>query len=870
MKKYWRFDIAEVLKDLNTDSNKGLSSREVEIRLSKYGTNSLKGKGRKSIFSMFIEQFNNYMVIILIIAAFISFFLGEVVDAVIILFILILNALLGMIQENKAEESLEALKKLSAPNARVLRDGRIIEIEVSNIVPGDIVFLEAGNFVPADGRIIESANLKIDESSLTGESLPVEKSQMMIEDEDLDIGGRTNMVYKGTIVTYGRGKYVVTATGMNTEVGCIACMLESENNQRTPLQEKLEQLGKYLGSGAIIICVIIFIIGVLEKRPVFEMFMTAVSLAVAAIPEGLPAVVTITLAIGVQKMIKRNAIIRKLTAVETLGSANVICSDKTGTLTQNKMTVVKVFSDGREYGLRNNVNEKLHFILKAAALCTDAIINKDGKSIGDPTEVALVAAFESTGSKKIDAENENPREAEIPFDSERKMMTTIHRMDKDRYRIVTKGAFDNIIERCKYILKNDEVISLGNEDKEEIKKENEKMGKDALRVLAVSYKDIDKIPENLSSEAVEKDLIFVGLIGMIDPPREEVEESVKLCKKAGIKPVMITGDHKITASAIARELGILSENDEVISGKELEKVSDEELINRVKNISVYARVSPEHKMRIIKAWQKNKAVVAMTGDGVNDAPALKQADIGAAMGITGTDVAKEAADMVLTDDNFSTIVVAVEEGRTIYSNIKKSIHYLLSCNIGEIIVLLVATILGMPLPLKPIHILWVNLITDSLPALALGLEPAEKDIMLKKPRRKEEGIFSEGLAIRIPLEGIMIGAVSFLAFIIGLNESLSNGRTMAFVVLTMSQLVQAMNVRSNKSIFKIGIFKNKYMIFAFTISLILQLIVVMTPLNTIFEVKNVNIYDWDIIIALSLAPLIIMEIVKPFLNRNSN
>jgi len=606
----------------------------------------------------------------------------------------------------------------------------------------------------------------------------------------------------------------------------------------------------------------------MEKRPVFDMFMTSVSLAVAAIPEGLPAIVTITLALGVQKMIKRNAIIRKLPAVETLGSANVICSDKTGTLTQNKMTVVKIYTDFEELDLNDHYDNKADFLLECSTLCTDAFIDDKGKSFGDPTEVAIVSAFEKNLSKKSDLENKYPRVAEIPFDSDRKMMTTIHKAHGNNYKVITKGAFDNVIERCKYILKDGKIENLTDDDKSKIKLENEKLGNNALRVLAISYKNADNIPERLNSDDVEKDLIFIGLLGMIDPPREEVKDSVKICKMAGIKPVMITGDHKITAMAIAKELGILNEGDIAVTGRELEAMTDDELYKKVKDVSVYARVSPEHKMRIVKAWQRNNAVVAMTGDGVNDAPALKQADIGAAMGITGTDVAKDSADMVLTDDNFATIVAAIEEGRTIYENIKKSIHYLLSCNIGEILVLLIATLAGMPMPLKPIHILWVNLVTDSLPALALGVEPADKDIMTKKPRPKNENIFADGLMFRISIEGIMIGLVSFIAFLFGLRENLTNARTMAFAVLTFSQLSQAMNVRSNKSIFKVSLLKNKYMVLALAVSIFLQLVVILTPLNAIFDIKNINIYDWDIVILLSLTPIIIMEIVKALFFRN--
>ncbi|AEM79567.1 calcium-translocating P-type ATPase, SERCA-type [Thermoanaerobacter wiegelii] len=869
MKRYWNMDVEEIKKELETDDKNGLTQHQANERLLKYGKNILKEKKRKSIFSLFIEQFQDYMVIILIIASIISFFLGETTDAVIILAIVILNALLGTIQENNAEKSLEALKKLSQPLAKVIRDGKVMEVEASSLVIGDIVLIEAGNIIPADGRLIEAKNLKVDEAILTGESVPVDKVDTVIENEDIPLGDRLNLVYMGTTVTYGRGKLIVIATGMDTEMGKVAGLIENERDVKTPLQLKLEELSKYLGTAALLISAVIFAIGVLQKRPAFDMFMTAVSLAVAAIPEGLPAIITVTLALGVQKMIKKNAIIRKLPAVETLGSTSVICSDKTGTLTQNKMTVVKFYTNDRKVNAdKDEVKQEDYFLFKNAALCTDAFIDETGKGIGDPTEVALVAVLNDVvGLKKADIEKEFPRIAELPFDSDRKMMSTIHAMDNGGFRLITKGALDNIIQRSKYILKDNKILPLDEIERNRLSFINEEMGKEALRVIAVAYKDIKEIPKNLSSNEMEKDLIFIGLIGMIDPPRLEAKHSVEICKKAGIKPVMITGDHKITASAIARELGILEDNDEAVTGKELDRISDEELKERIKRIPVFARVSPEHKMRIVKAWQKNGAVVAMTGDGVNDAPALKQADIGVAMGITGTDVAKEAADMVLTDDNFATIVAAIKEGRTIFTNIKKAIHYLLTCNLGEIVVLFIATILGMPMPLKPIHILWVNLITDSLPALALGFEPAEKDIMEKKPRPKGESIFAGGLAYRIPLEGMLIGLVTLIAFIIGLKQNIETARTMAFAVLTLSQLAQALNVRSDKSVFKIGLFTNKYMVFALIVSILLQVIVIVTPLNTIFGLRNINIYDWDIIIAMSILPLLVMEVVKFFKNK---
>ena len=866
MKRYWNMDIEEIKKELETDDKNGLTQEQINERLLKYGKNLLKEKKKKSMFSLFIEQFKDFMVLILIIASIISFFLGETIDASIILFVVILNALLGIIQENNAEKSLEALKKLSQPIAKVIRNGKVMEVEADSLVIGDIVLIEAGNIIPADGRLVETKNLKVDESVLTGESVPVDKVDTVIENINIPLGDRLNLAYMGTTVTYGRGKFVVIATGMYTEMGKVASLIESEKNVKTPLQLKLEELSKYLGIAAILISATIFAIGVLQKRPAFDMFMTGVSLAVAAIPEGLPAIITITLALGVQKMIKKNAIIRKLPAVETLGSTSVICSDKTGTLTQNKMTVVKLYINDRKVDVKEDeVKKEDYFFLKNAALCTDAFINEEGKGIGDPTEVAIVNLLNDVvGLKKDDIEKEFPRTSEIPFDSDRKMMSTIHIMDKEGFRLITKGAPDNIFKRCKYILKDNKILPFDEREKNKLNLINEEMGKEALRVLAVSYKDIKEIPENLSSDEMEKDLIFIGLIGMIDPPRMEAKNSVEICKKAGIKPVMITGDHKITASVIAQKLEIFNNNDEAVTGEDLDKISDEELKERIKRISVFARVSPEHKLRIVKAWQKNGAVVAMTGDGVNDAPALKQADIGVAMGITGTDVAKEAADMVLTDDNFATIVTAIKEGRTIFANIKKAIHYLLSCNLGEIFVLFIATILGMPMPLKPVHILWVNLITDSLPALALGFEPPENDIMENKPRQKGESIFAGGLSYRIPLEGMLIGLTTLIAFVMGLKQNIETARTMAFAVLTLSQLAQAFNVRSDKSIFKIGLFTNKYMIFALIIAILLQVILIVTPLNIIFGLKNINFYDWDIIIAMSVTPLLVMEVVKFF------
>lgn len=865
---YWNQEYKDVEEYLKTDISKGLSNEEAQKRLREYGYNQLKEQNKKSLFLMFLDQFKDFMVLILLAATIISLLLGEVTDAVIMIVVVVLNGILGMLQENRAEKSLEALKKLTSPTARVIRSGKVVDIPTSQLVPGDIVYLEAGNFVPADGRLFEATNLRIDESALTGESVPVDKDIKALKAEELPLGDRINMAYMGTVVAYGRGRMIVTDTGMNTEMGKIAEFIDSQDTAATPLQRRLEELGKYLGVGVLLICFIIFITGILSRRPVFDMFMTAVSLAVAAIPEGLPAIVTITLAIGVQKMIKKKAIIRKLPAVETLGSASVICTDKTGTLTQNRMTVMKLYTNDKVYSDINGIfksegstDNEVKFLLECAALCTDAFIDEDGREIGDPTEVAIVMAAKSAGIRKQDIEEIKPRVDEVPFDSDRKMMTTVHR-DEKGYKVITKGAPDNVIDRCTSLYLNGDILPLYDSIKEKIKAVNEEMAKGALRVLAVAYKDLDDIE---SQGEFEYDLTFIGLIGMIDPPREEVKESVRLCKKAGIKPVMITGDHLVTAVAIGKELGIYNAGDEAVTGVQLNELTDEELDKQVKNISVYARVSPEHKVRIVKAWQNNGAVVAMTGDGVNDAPALKQADIGAAMGMTGTDVAKGAADMILTDDNFATIVSAVQEGRTIYENIRKSIHFLLSCNVGEIVVIFVAVMLGMPMPLKPIHILWINLLTDSFPALALGVEPPAPDVMDKKPRPKGESIFAHGLWWKITLQGILIGLLTLVAFRLGLmKNNLITARTMAFSTLVLTQLFQALNVRAETSLLKIGLFSNRYMTYSIILSAVLMFIVVLTPLRTYFGVSVLNATDWGIVFILSLSILIITEVIKYF------
>ncbi|MDK2800331.1 MAG: P-type Ca2+ transporter type [Clostridiales bacterium] len=877
--KFWHNrQVKDIVVELKSDIHQGLSDSTVEEKLQKFGYNEIKEKQKKTLLEMFLEQFKDFMVIVLLIAAVISFVSHERTDAIIILAIVVLNAILGVVQESRAEKSLEALKKMSAPNAKVLRDAKVKIIPAKELVPGDIIYLEAGDFVPADARLIETANLKVEESALTGESMPVDKNAELIEEEKIPLGDRKNMVASSSVVTYGRGSAIVVATGMSTEVGKIAKMILSGEEVATPLQQKLAQLGKMLGIAALAICALIFGIGVIEGRDIFEMFLTAVSLAVAAIPEGLPAIVTIVLAVGVQRMVKKHAIIRKLPAVETLGSASVICSDKTGTLTQNKMTVVELATSERSWELNGEINDEdkkvVSTILEMASLCNDSKLEKvdnEWDAVGDPTETALVIAAAKLDKPKPQLEEKTPRVSEVPFDSDRKMMTTIHKIEEG-YRIITKGAPDVLLDRCINVWTNGDIVNKDEQQIKNIEKANGNMADKALRVLGVAFRDIKTLPEEISTDTVERDLTFIGLIGMIDPPREEAKEAVRLCKRAGIKAVMITGDHKATAVAIARDLGILQNNSEALTGAELDELDQEFLNQNVDKYAVYARVSPEHKVKIVKAWQSKGHIVAMTGDGVNDAPALKSANIGCAMGITGTDVAKGAAHMVLTDDNFATIVEAVREGRGIFENIKKSIQFLLSCNIGEILTLFIAILLNWDSPLLPIHILWVNLVTDSLPALALGVEPVEKDIMNRPPRDPKKSIFADGLAAIIGIQGVMIGGLTLAAFAIGKlvlstgaspEESVIIGRTMAFVTLGLSQLVHAFNVRTRSSLLKIGFFTNKYMIGAFVISLLLQMSVVTIPvLSDIFKVTMLNSSQWLTVAGLSIAPLILVELGK--------
>lgn len=879
-KKWHSLSIDEVLKDFETDLEKGLTSEQVEKNREKHGLNEIISKGKKTVLAMLAEQFKDFMIIILLIAAAISGYVGVqegegFADSIIILIIVILNAIIGVAQELKAQKSLEALKNLSAPHCKVIRNGKVENLESKYLVPGDVVVLETGDNIPADLRIIEAVNLKIQESALTGESVPVEKNADIVLGTDVGIGDRVNLAFSSSLVTYGRGKGIVVETGMNTEVGKIASMLDSVDESETPLKRRLEALGKTLGIAALAICAIIFIVGAfIYKKEAIHMFMTAVSLAVAAIPEGLPAISTIVLSIGVQRMVKRNAIIRTLPSVETLGSATVICSDKTGTLTQNKMTVEKVYYNEEVYSVNekiHEVDEHLNLLVNCMVLCNDSKIKKDANGIttmGDPTETALVDLGIKYDIVKTDLEQLYKRVEEVPFDSERKLMTTVHEKN-GKYIVYTKGAVDELLARTSKIYIGNQEIQITDEYKEEILKVNTELASNALRVLAMAYKIVDKLPEHNDMSLIENELVFIGMVGMIDPARPEAKEAVAKCRTAGIKPVMITGDHKVTAVAIAKDIGILGENDKAITGAELEKMSQEELEQNVQDYAVYARVSPEHKVRIVKAWQSKGEVVAMTGDGVNDAPALKTADIGAAMGIVGTDVAKEAADVVLTDDNFATIVSAVEEGRRIYDNILKAIQFLLSSNIGEIITLFVATMLNWAEPLLPIHILWINLVTDSLPALALAVDPAEKNIMNRKAK-KTNNIFSKGMVWRIIYQGIMIGSLTLLAFSIGCGFDYHNevlmpqARTMAFAVLAVSQLVHVFNIRSNKeSIFKVGFITNKTLLGANAISFLLMFVVLEVPfLREIFNVANLSLANWGVVIILSLAPMIIVEIFK--------
>ena len=867
---WYTLSTKEVERQMQTNIEFGLNEKQVEDKQNKFGLNKLEEKKKESIIIKFVKQFNDFMIIILIIASIISAVVAKLegsndyFDSIIIIAIVVFNAIMGLVQEAKAEKSLEALKKMTAPTCKVKRDGKICTIKSEQIVPGDIVLLEAGNYVPADCRLISSSNLKIEESSLTGETVPVLKDANCMLKEKTALGDMVNMAFSTTIVVNGHGEAIVTDIGMNTKVGKIAKMIITNEAPETPIQKKLGEVGKSLGIACLGICLLIFVIGLLKKIEPIEMFMTSVGLAVAAIPEGLPAIVTIMLSIGVTKMAKKNSIIRKLPAVETLGSSSVICSDKTGTLTQNKMQVTKIANINGE----TNDKEYIKWLMGMATMCTDVEISKENGKMeltGEPTEKAIVSKALDEGQNKNELYNVMKRVKDIPFDSSRKMMTTIHKMPNG-YRVITKGAPDVLLKRCNKVYDNGNVTTLDYSKTKLIENQNNKMADEALRVLAIAYLDIPNLPSKIDTETVEKNLIFIGLIGMIDPPREGVKEAVATCKKAGIKTVMITGDHIITAKAIAKDLGILRGSDLAVTGEELDKIPQSILQKNIMNYSVFARVTPEHKVRIVKAYQSTGAVVAMTGDGVNDAPALKNADIGIAMGKNGTDVAKNAADMVLTDDNFVTIVEAVKQGRNIFDNIKKAVHFLIATNIGEIVTIFLGLLLGLKSPLLAIQLLWINLVTDSLPAIALGLEKPEADIMNKKPRDNKKGIFADGLWQKIIAEGIMLGALTLVAFSLGnYLYGIEVARTMAFVSLGLLELIHSFNIKSDESIFKVGLFENKYLMGAFILGAILQVVVVVIPsVAEIFKLVPLTQTQWLYTFGISILPLIIIELQKMF------
>jgi len=887
--------VKDVTQYFNVDSSKGLSSKEVKARLEKFGPNQLKESKGRTVWDMFFDQFKEVLVLILLISVIISIFLGEAGDAIVIAVILVLNATLGVVQEFKAEKSLAALKKMTVPDALVMRNGKPTKIKSNQLVPGDIVLLEAGDRIPADLRLFKVTDIKVQEAILTGESEPVEKNSNALEQDKIPLGDRKNMAFMGTTIIAGRGEGIVVATGMDTEMGEIAGMLEEGKREPTPLQQKLNIMGKKLGLLILMIVAIIILLGCIRGIEFFDMFLIGISLAVAAVPEGLPAVVTIVLALGVQRMIKKNVIIRQLPAVETLGATTVICSDKTGTLTQNQMTVkilalpdktIEVEGEGYQpFGqfyhssrtIQPSDDLTISLLLKGAVLCNNAILqqnsdNQQWEIIGDPTEGALVVTSAKAGYQKKGLENEYPRIKELPFDSDRKRMSTIHRSPEESFIVFVKGAPDKVITQCKYYMENGKQKEFDDSAREKVFEQNKKLAASALRVLALAYRKLNDGEENglnqkLKNEDIENDLIFLGLMAMIDPPRKEAIHSVDTCRKAGIQPIMITGDYSLTAKAIASQLGIYHSGDRIITGMDLENMTQEELEKVVLNTTIFARVSPRHKRRIVRALQKNRQVVAMTGDGVNDAPALKESNIGVAMGITGTDVSKEASDMILMDDNFSSIVAAVEEGRKIYQNIKKFIQYLLSCNLGEILTIFCAILIGLPRPLIPIQILWVNLVTDGLPALALGLDPAEEDLMNQMPREPDEAIFSGKMGFNIFSQGIFIGAITLVAFILGIrNYSLEIGQTMAFATLSFSQLWQSLNSRSPRlSLIKLGILTNRYLILAILISGSLQLGVMLIPtFQQIFKVLPLNGYQWTVVILLSFSPIIYVEILKLF------
>ena len=870
----------DVLKELKVDPKIGLTDEEASARLEKYGENKLKAKPKKSFISLLMGQLKDVLIYVLLAATVVTFAIGEYVDAVIILLVIVLNAVIGVIQEYKAEKAIEALQQMTTPKSLVRRNGDLVEINSEHIVAGDIVIIDAGRYIPADLRLIESANLQIEESALTGESVPSNKDASQIfTNPKTPIGDKSNMAFMSTLSTYGRGEGVVVATAMDTEIGKIAKILDQDSDEMTPLQRRLDELGKMIGFLAIGVCLLIFVIAIIQKRDLFEMLLTAISLAVAAIPEGLAAIVAIVLALGVTRMSKINAIVKKLTAVETLGSVNIICSDKTGTLTQNKMTVVKHYTmnnlqdvPAEEANLKATEDEAL--LIKSFVLCSDATY-ENGEGTGDPTEISLIVLGDKYKLRQKDLNQKHQRVSENPFDSERKLMSTLNK-EGDKYRVYTKGAIDNILTISTSALIDGEIIPLTDEMRANYLDAANAMSDQALRVLGVAFKNTDKV---IDPSEMESNLTVIGFVGMIDPPRLEVKDSIKEAKLAGITPVMITGDHKNTAVAIAKELGIATSIEQSLTGAEIDEISDEEFSKTVNNYTVFARVSPEHKVKIVRAYKSQGNIVSMTGDGVNDAPSLKFADIGVAMGITGTDVSKGASDMILTDDNFSTIVHAIEEGRNIYNNIKKAVVFLLSCNLGEVIAILTSILFFWPIPLLPTQILWINLVTDSLPAIALGMDPGDKDVMKSKPRDPKESFFAHGAGTRAVVGGVLIGTLTLVAFHLGLNEHgfslwdknitdevLTYARTMAFVVLACTQLFYSLSLRSTtKSIFQIGLFSNMYLIGSIIIGVLLQFTVITLPfLANAFKVHNLSLRDWLLVFGLSIIPLIVNELIKLF------
>ncbi|UXY41954.1 cation-translocating P-type ATPase [Granulicatella adiacens] len=862
--------VEEVFNEVQS-SPAGLSSQEVASRLEKYGANTLQEGKKKSLLEKFVDQFKDFMILVLLVAAVVSMFAhsGEPdpTDAIIILAVVLLNAILGVFQESKAEEAIEALKKMASPVASVLRDGHVEHVKGEDIVVGDVVILEAGDVVPADMRLFEVNTVKIEESALTGESVPVDKDLVIPTGDEVGIGDRTNMAFSSTNVTYGRAVGVVTSTGMNTEVGKIANMLANTEEGKTPLQENQDALGKWLTIMILVIAVIIFVVGMLRGNEWTHMLLTAIAIAVAAIPEGLPAISTIILALGTQKMAQRNALVRKLPAVETLGGVEIICSDKTGTLTLNQMTVEKMVYDNEIHDASEEISND-NMALRVMNLANDTKISQDNSLLGDPTETAMV---QYGLDKKYDVREELvniPRVAEVPFDSTRKLMTTIHQLEDGKYLVATKGAPDMLLDRVTKIEKHGEVSAFTEDDRTTLMKLNKEMATQALRVLAMAYKVIDTLPETIDTDSIEHDLIFAGLVGMIDPERKEAAAAIKVAQSAGIRTIMITGDHRDTAQAIAKRLGILrpDQEDGVLTGGELNDISDEELERTVETYSVYARVSPEHKVRIVKAWQKNGKVVSMTGDGVNDAPSLKQADIGVGMGITGTEVSKGASDMVLADDNFETIVVAVEEGRKVFSNIQKAVQYLLSANFGEVMTMFVATMAGWSI-LEPIHILWINLVTDVFPAIALGLEEAEADIMNHPPRGKSSNFLSNGVLPSIFYQGFFEGAITLFVFWYATEVAKWGnpvGETMAFATLGLIQLFHAFNVKSvYKSLGQVGAFKNKMFNYAILVSAVMLLSVMVIPgLTNVFDVATLTAGQWLFVVGSAFSIVPIVEIAK--------